>query len=347
MPQLATQQLDSIHAMLSAGHRNLRIERHSLILWGVSCGGIILASDHILTAEQFPVLEQRALAWLILLALAISGVGLLDWHLTRRAKQARDEAWSFIHRQVLKVWWLLMFVGVLLTFATFFYGGGYMIFAAWVVLAGLGLYVHGLFSEELLEWTGALIITIGIGMLAFRLSYTVLQWIAASTLGLGLPLLASMLDRGKRRTAWMRLGQSVGWLLCVLLPPLLAQQLANAGNMLPGTPAVSLEMFLKQPNLSQVVILPEGMTIPVAIEISGNLFRPGNTSLPLTLSRPIEMVMHNGQPTGVWRFPNENWMKARESQRINIPWIKAELTPQNGAAIHTSLVIETMQKTTR
>jgi hypothetical protein len=41
MSQLATQQLDSIHSMLSAGHRNLRIERHSLVLWGANCGGLI------------------------------------------------------------------------------------------------------------------------------------------------------------------------------------------------------------------------------------------------------------------------------------------------------------------
>jgi len=184
MTQLAAQQLDSIHSMLSAGQRNLRIERHSLLLWGASSGGIILFSNHILTPEQIQAPGVRAMAWLILLVLSVSGIGLLDWHLTRRAKNARDEAWSFIHRQVLKVWWLVMSIGVLLTFAMFFYGGGYMVFAAWVVLAGLGLYVHGLFSEELLEWTGALIIAIGIGMLAFTLNPVVSRWVAASTLGL-------------------------------------------------------------------------------------------------------------------------------------------------------------------
>lgn len=154
MTQQATQQLDAIHSMLSAGHRNLRIERHSLILWGISFGGLMLLSDHILTADQFPDLFQRAVAWLILLSVTVMSISLLDWQLTRRAKRLRDEAWPFIHRQVLKLWWLLMSVGALMTFATFFYGGGYMIFPAWLVLAGLGLYVHGLFSEELLEWTG-------------------------------------------------------------------------------------------------------------------------------------------------------------------------------------------------
>ena len=341
MPQLATQQLDSIHSMLSAGQRNLRIEQHSLLLWGVSCGGIILFSNHILTPEQIPASGIRAIAWLILLVLSVSGVGLLDWHLTRHAKQARDEAWSFIHRQVLKVWWLLMSVGVLLTFAMFFYGGGYMIFAAWVVLVGLGLYVHGLFSEELLEWTGALIIVIGIGMLAFSLSPIVSRWIAASTLGLGLPLLATMLDRGKQRSTWLRLAQSVGWLLCILIPPVLAQQL-NSVTVPPDAPLVTLNEFSQHPTKQQVVALPAGTTIPVKIDISGDVFRANNTTIfPLVLNQPIEVMMDNGQPSGEWRFPGDKWTLASGNIWVRIPIIKVELPPLTGPEIRTSLEVAT------
>ena len=344
MSKHATQQLDSIHAMLSAGHRNLCVERHSLMLWGVSGGGLILVSDHILTPEQFPILEQRAIAWLVLLALMISGVALLDWHLTRRAKQARDEAWSFIHRQVLKVWWLLMSVGVLLTFATFFYGGGYMTFAAWVVLVGLGLYVHGLFSEELLEWIGALIIAIGIAMPALRLHYATTQWVAASTLGLGLPLLSAMLDRGRQRATRVRLAQSLGWLLCVLIPPVLVHHFTS-DSVLPDVPVVSLEEFRKHPTTQQIVILPAGSTIPVKVEISGNLFRASNeTRFPLVLNQTLEVMLSNGQLTGDWRFHDENlgtsWAKAQETLSVNIPSIKVELTPQNGPEIRSSLIVE-------
>jgi len=340
MSQLATQQLDSIHAMLSAGHRNLRIERHSLILWGICGGCLIFISKHILTADQFPDLTQRALAWLIFLAITLSGVSLLDWHLMHRAKQARDETWSFIHKQVLKVWWLLILIGVLLTFATFFYGGGYMIMGAWVVLIGLGLYIHGLFSEELLEWTGALIIAIGISMLLFRLSYPDLRLVATSTLALGLPLLAAMLDRGLQRAPWVRLLQSGGWLLCVLIPPLLAHQLVSA-DAPPEAPVVSLDEFRKQPATRQVVIFPAGSSIPVKVEISGNMFRTGSTSmLPLILNEPVEVMMDSGQPTGDWRFPGENWMLARETHWISIPWLKAELNSQSGPEISTSLVFE-------
>jgi len=341
MPQLATQQLDAIHSMLSAGHRNLRIERHSLLLWGASSGGIILFSNNILTPEQIPAPDVRAIAWLILLVLAVSGVGLLDWHLTRRAKQARDEAWSFIHRQVLKVWWLLMSVGVLLTFAMFFYGGGYMIFAAWVVLVGLGLYVHGLFSEELLEWTGALLIAIGIGMLSLSLPPTLSQWIAASTLGLGLPLLTTMLDRGRQRSVRLRLVQASGWMLCVMVPPLVAQQFDNI--FVPSdVPLVTLNMFMQQPDKQQIVALPAGTIIPVKVDISGDVFRASNTAvLPLVLNQPVEIMMDKGQASGEWRHPGDPWSLARGSVWVRIPMIRVELPPQTGPEIRTRLEVAT------
>jgi hypothetical protein len=346
MSQLATQQLDSIHSMLSAGHRNLRVERHSLVLWGVGCGGLILASNHIFTAEQYPDLKQRAFAWLILLTLAVSGVALLDWHLTRQVKQARDETWSFIHQQVLKVLWLLMAVGVLLTFATFFFGGSYMIFASWVVLVGLGLYVHGLFSEELLEWVGALIIAIGIGMLAFRLKYTDLQWVASSTLGLGLPLLSLMLDRGRERAAQVRLLQSVGWLLCVLTPPLLAHQFVSPG-VPQDAPVVSYEQFRRQPGAKQAVTLPAGMTLPVKLDVSGNLFRASDeVTFPLVLNEPLLVMMNEGKPTGEIRANGSDWIPWHDTLTIQIPKITAEYVAGDGALIRSSLIVKVIGQDT-
>ena len=145
-----SQQLHAIHSMLTAGQRNLRLERHTLWLWGVPAGVLFVLSEHILTPEQFPDLTQRALAWLALLLTVLATVATLDWHWTRQAKQTRDEAWSFIHRQVVKVLWLLMGLATLTTFAMFFYGGGYMVCAVWLVFLGVSLYLHGLFSEELL-----------------------------------------------------------------------------------------------------------------------------------------------------------------------------------------------------
>jgi len=105
---------------------------------------------------------------------------------------------------------------------------------------------------------------------------------------------------------------------------------------------VPLEEFRKQPAAQQIVALPAGSTIPVKVEVSGDLFRTSSASvLPLVLDRPVEIMMNNGQPTGDWRFPGESWALARETNWIHIPWLKAELTPQAGPEIRTSLVVET------
>lgn len=187
---------------------------------------------------------------------------------------------------------------------------------------------------------GALIIAIGICILAFSLNHTDSHWVAASTLGLGLPLLSMMLDRGKQRTSWVRLVQSVGWLLCVLTPPLLAQRFVSVGVELPQMPTVTLNEYLKHPKIQQIVNLSAGATIPVKVEVSGDLFRASQTSiLPLILKEPIEIVMNDGLATGDWRHPGESWTAA--PNWIHIPWIKAELTPQTGPQIRTSLVVET------
>lgn len=343
MSHLVNQQLTAIHAMLSAGQRNLRIERHSLILWGLTGGILFLLSETILTPEQIPILEQRALAWLALLATVGTAVGMLDWQLTRRAKLARDEAWSFIHRQVLKVWWLLLAIAALLTFAMFFFGGGYMVCAAWLVFVGIGLYVHGLFSEELLEWAGVLIILIGIASLAFRLSYETMRWIAAAVFAIGLPLLALLLDRGRHRSAVFRLGQILAWLLAVLALPLWGQQHAEAAP-LPEGPALSLAEFRQRQDLGGplVVALPAGTAIPVEVEVGGDIFAlagQANPVLPLTLGEPIEVLTMDGRLTGDARFPGQAWQRARDVRWISIPWLKAELTQERGPVVRGQLIV--------
>ena len=72
MSSPAAQQINAIHAMLSAGHRNLRIERHSLLMWGIPAGLLFALSEFILTPAQIPDVNQRALAWLALLVTVLT-----------------------------------------------------------------------------------------------------------------------------------------------------------------------------------------------------------------------------------------------------------------------------------
>ena len=95
-----------------------------------------------------------------------------------------------------------------------------MIFGVWLLLVGLGLFMHGLFSEQMLEWAGLMIMLLGICPLMLRVDFDLTKWIAASAFGLGMPALTFMLDGGKARSLPRRLYQSALWLLLVLGPPL-------------------------------------------------------------------------------------------------------------------------------
>ena len=343
----ASQQLDAIASMMASGQRNLRMERWSLVLWGLAGGLLFLFSESILTPTQLPDLQQRALAWFLLIAFVLGAVGTADWHLTQRAKRARDEVWSFIHRQMLKVMWLLMGIGALLTFAVFFYGGSYMLYTAWLVLLGTGLYVHGLFSEEMLEWAGALIILIGIAMLATQQSADNLKNIATSVFGIGLPALAFMLDHGQVRSKVYRALQTLGWACLVLVIPWAVARWSLPAQMV-HSPAVSLQEFQRSAGKTgtQAIHLPAGTAIPVHIEIAGNLFEAGATPivLPLLLKQPMELWMADGKLTGATRQPGTAWSKGPETH-INIPWVRGELTPQAGPVFKTSVVMQFLPST--
>ena len=337
-----TRQLDSIQSMLTRGQRNLRMERHSLILWGLAGAALFAVSDRVFTAEQIADTASRAVAWLLLLAAVLGGTGFADWHLTRRVKAARDETWSFIHRQVVKLLWLLMAVGTLFTFATFFYGGNYMLCTVWLVMIGLALYVHGLFSEEVLEWTGGIIIAIGVAGLVARLPFETMKWIAAAVFGIGLPLLSLLLDQGRQRPFVVRLGQAAGWTTVVLAAPLLAHRLASASlpPELPVTPLAAYHAGAAGGG-ETIVRLPAGLAVPVKVAVSGDLFRPApDAVLPLTLDRPVDILLRDGVPTGDVRLPDGQWRLARETRWISVPWIRARLDPAAGPLVESALVVD-------
>jgi hypothetical protein len=338
MPTQAAQQLQAIHTMLTTGHRNLRMEKHSLWLWGISGGLLFALSDSILTQTQLPDVTTRATSWLLLLAVVFGGAGIADWLLTQKVKAARDEVWSFIHRQIMKIWWLLMAIGSLLTFATFFFGGGYMVCSAWIILIGLGLFIHGLFSDEILEWAGGAMLIIGILALSFSFPYQAMKWIAASIFAIGMPALTLMINRP--RPVWLKLLRLLAWILLTVLPPLLFYRYVMATT--PNAGVVSLAAFQAQHTMpgSQIVAIPEGTVIPVHIRISGDVFQSTpDLTLPLTLAKPVEVVMQDGKPTRQVRMSGNSWAASAEAGWVSIPWIQAEMTPTSGPLFKTNLII--------
>lgn len=341
MNDLATRQLSAIQAMLTSGHRNLRIERHTLVLWGVAGGGLLLVSNLLFTPQQITTVEMRAFAWLALLAAVLGATGLADWHLTGRVKRQRDETWSFVHRQILKVWWLLMAMGTLLTFATFFFGGGYMVCAAWMILLGVALYVHGLFSEELLEWVGVAAILIGAGSVAAGLDYEQMRRLAAAVSGLGLPLLAGMLDHGRRRPAWQRMGQTVVWILVVLGAPILVG-LAEPRPDDGAVRTLPLGAITGQSAPEPIIaMLPPGTIVPVSLSVGGNLFEAGSPLvLPLRLKEPVQVLFRDGHPTAQFRIGDGPWATAPGGVWISIPALAARVEPAGTPSLSATLQID-------
>ena len=181
---------------------------------------------------------------------------------------------------------------------------------------------------------------VGSGRIIFSLNYTDLQWVASSTLGLGLPLLSLMLDRGRERASRVRLLQSAGWLLCVLIPPLLAHQFVTPG-VPSDAPVVSYEQFLRQPGAKQAVTLPAGMKIPVKFDVTGNLFRASDeVTFPLVLNEPLLVMMNEGKPTGEMRANGGDWLPWHDTLTILIPRITAQYDTGYGALIRSSLIVK-------
>jgi hypothetical protein len=337
MPHDADARLSSIHAMLAAGHRNLRIERHTLVLWGLMAGGLMLSSDVILTDDQFTSRMGRPLAWLALIAASVGMTSLVDWHLTKRRKRVRDEAWSFIHRQIIKIWWTLMSIGTLLTFATFFYGGSHMLYAAWIVLFGLGIYIHGLFSDTLLEWAGGTMMLIGIGSLAAGLDSTSGRLLGGTVFALGLPLLALMLDNGRARAGWMRPGLAALWATFVLGTAVGLDRLSQ-GSTFAEIPALTEPAFRAGAGAQGTyrVLLPAGTPVSGQMQVTGSLFRPATIDLPLTLAAPLQVLVRDGVPTGDISYDGGAWVTAWRSGWIALYGVKASLTPADGARARTT-----------
>jgi hypothetical protein len=230
---------------------------------------------------------------------------------------------------------------VLFTFATYFFGGGYMVFVIWLVLFGLGIYIHGLFSEQILEWAGVMMILLGVGSLALPAPYVATQWLAASAFGVGMPLLSTMLDRGASRPVWLRAAQSALWLAVVLTPPIVIYQWWKSQPP-PAAPKMTLESFMRQANAraTAIVAIPAGSRVPVNMRIDGGLLvEDADTTLLLTLARPVEVVVVDGKPNGQFRVAGGPWRQRAPGMWFQHLKLRGTLAPDAGPAASVSLVL--------
>jgi len=301
------QQLQSIHAMLAAGHRSVHLEKHSLLLIG-GVGGLIAAmTEYLITADYFPDTTQQAVALLVWLSFWLGGMAIVDFKLTHRARQQRDETLPFAQAQMTRAWWMLLSMGTLGSFAMFFYGGGGMIYALWIVLLGLGIYLFGLFSRLLVEWIGLATILLGVTGLAAGLPYGATHWLAASCFAIGMPLAGWLSARYGNTGLTGRVLALLCWITLVVAPPLLITQAKWAAASGPDTSPLSL----KAPGLRQgEKVLRLAPDTPIALRLdleSPVLTADPQATLLMKLTSPLDVVLVDGKPDGRYRIAEGEW----------------------------------------
>jgi hypothetical protein len=343
LPSQTSEQLHAIHAMMTRGHRSVSLEHHTLVLWGLGAALLILIVRTWFTAEQFPVVWQRALATNLLIAAVLTAIGLFDLRLTRRARRLRDETLSFVQLQLTKVWWLLAGMVVLINVGMHFFGGGYMFFGVVFALMGIAFFVHGLFSQQMLTWIGTLLIGLGLVSVALNLPFAVMEWLAIFVFGIGFPLLAVVLHRtpGDAGTA-QRLGAAGGWLLFVLVPTA-ASYYFDRNPAQPSWPVVSLADYRHGTSSGpQVVRLPAGTQVPLEIQVTGDVLDGVGTAIvPVRLSSPLEVTVSNGRPDGRFRVSEEPWKKALYNYRVRDLNLRSTLSRERGPEVKVTLYIST------
>lgn len=340
----AAGKIEDIHAMMATGHRSIKIERHTLMLWGITGALLILIVNRLFTPEYFTVHWQQVLFSNLFVACALVLVAILDFYLTHRKREDRDETLSFVQLQLIKLWWLFIVLIVLINIGMNFYGGGYLFYPIVLALLGMALYAQGLFSQQMLSWIGACLILLGLGSIVLGITQLQQEWLTMSALGIGFTLLAWWINfpaccSGEIKRALL----SVAWLLIVILPVATASWL-NQDKSLDDLPVIPLDTYRElniNKNERQIVRIPAGTTLPLYIEITGNLLQQASSgSLQLMLAQDIDVVVAGEKTEGLVRVASGNWNNNRNPYRIRKFELSSSLNRHNGPEAKLLLDIE-------
>jgi hypothetical protein len=336
-------QLQAIHAMLSSGHASVRMEQHTFILWGLAAAGLILLVPLFFPIEDFPDQTQRMWLRNVFISLVLLSAGVLDVVWTSRIRRHRDETLSFVQRQVTKLWWLLIALVVVINIGMNLYGGGRFFYGITLVLTGIGIYVHGLFSRQMLTWSGAIQILLGLVMIALSPDTKLQKWVAASAFGIGFPAFALMVDRTVERSMQRELLLSLGWLALVLLPAFAAISVSHE-RQFDSWPRLSLNDYLQHVDEKSmepvIVLLPAGTHVPVSTHIGGNLLQSVEQPPPLMMrtTKPVELAMEQGQVSGI-RYGGDGKWHSGKDYRIRNWHVTGAFSPNGEPALELSFQV--------
>ncbi|WP_085444858.1 hypothetical protein [Magnetofaba australis] len=334
-------QLDAIHAMLDESRHSVRVDGHTLTIWGVAGGLLCVVGDLWITHENFPEAWMRALAVLGLVGGVLALAAGLDWRMTRRAHQLQERTLSFVHQRVRRVWWYLMGLGVAMNVGMVIFGGGFLSYSMWLFLVGLALVVQGLFSRQPLIPLGVAFQVIAVGMLASGVEYVALRWITAIVLGVGLPLAAWMLPRLESAQAvarhWLAMG---GWLALMTALSVASVSLLRATSA-PAGAEIPLAQWRAGGAVAQgpaVLALPPGAALPLTLTFNSDaLERPLTVESEVKLTRPLWVEMVSGEPGARLRSGAGPWRKSLYALRVRQLSFRAQADAEAGLRLQASM----------
>ena len=343
----ASQQIEAIHEMMSTGHKSVRIETHTLVIWGITAAALILFVGDIFSHKNISDPVTRALSMNLFIASILTLVGIIESRMTRRKRDARDESLSFVQMQLSKVWWLILGLIVIINLAMQFFGGGYMLYSLTMALMGMALYIQGLFSRQMLSWAGVGMILLGLVTLATKLPLQLIEWIAVFCFGIGWPLLAWAINHQQiNKSMIQRLIFTLIWLAVIIIPAYAVTLLASEPEHALIKNTISLHDYRKlekSPEKKQIISLPAGTVIPVNLNIDGGLVDVlKQTPLILKLATEIKIEVQNGSPTGRFKLKNTDWKMFKYNFRLRITRFLSSLKPKQGPGItvDTRIVIK-------
>lgn len=350
-PAGAPSQLALLQNLLMAGHRPIQFRPGSLVRWGLAFALMAWSTDPLL---RLPVLQGQvalqagiAMVWL---GLGLGLTAYIDWRANQSAAIHAEETLPFVHVQVNKVWWLLLVAGVLYTGSTFFFGGAYQVYMVWLALVGLGLFLHGLFSHELLEWGGAAIFLLALLVLASGLPLVWHRPLVISTAGIGMPFLAWLLHR--RALPVPNIVRSMVCMLGLLATsvlPALAFVNWNQTWALPlDIPVYTQKSLLQLGNDPAhwppyvALHIQAGTPIELQLNIQGNVLKPLNheTHLTYAIVQDMDLLLIDGKISHHIRRNGEDWQDSAGWLRITQLDMTPDLSQASGLKIVSRAQIE-------
>lgn len=333
----ANSQLDNIHTMLNRGQRSLRVEPHTLILWGLAGVFTVLMFELVVHPFFFDVYWQGGLAAAIMFVSVLTIVGTVDFRLTQKIRNQRDESLPFVHRQLRQFTYLLLGLIIASYLGMTFFGGWDISLGIYFSMLGLWFYIYGLFSEKILSWVGVILIALGFVCVAIKLSHIASACLFGSVFGIGFPCLAFILTKPRlHHDDKRRLLTSGAWSIAVLLSTATTFQILTYSYT--KLPKISLQEYMEQTptKARQILRFDAGLALPIQVNLTGDVFEPLETVtvLPATFRQTEKALMVNGKPVLLMPKDNKFW----RNPVIDIQGsLKARLTHAEGPVLDYTL----------